>query len=59
MTLEDGTIVPMLEDGNPDFSKLTAAQTAELYDTQFGEDADSIVSGYVSDAKRHSTRLAT
>ena len=42
----------MLEDGNPDFSKLTAAQTAELYDTQFGEDADSIVSGYVSDAKK-------
>lgn len=52
MTLEDGTIVPMLEDGNPDFSKLTAAQTAELYDTQFGEDAYSIVSGYVSDAKK-------
>lgn len=52
MTLEDGTIVPMLEDGNPDFSKLTAAQTAELYDTQFGEDADSILSGYVSDAKK-------
>jgi site-specific DNA-cytosine methylase len=52
MTLEDGTIVPMLEDGNPDFSKLSAAQTAELYDSQFGEDADSIVSGYVSDAKK-------
>lgn len=52
MTLEDGTIVPMLEDGNPDFSKLTSEQTAELYDTQFGEDADSIVSGYVSDAKK-------
>lgn len=52
ITLEDGTIVPMLEDGNPDFSKLTAAQTAELYDTEFGEDADSIVSGYVSDAKK-------
>lgn len=52
MTLEDGTIVPMLEDGNPDFSKLTAEQTAELYDNQFGEDADSIVSGYVSDAKK-------
>lgn len=52
MTLEDGTIVPMLEDGNPDFSKLTAAQTAELYDNEFGEDADSIVSGYVSDAKK-------
>ena len=52
VTLEDGTIVPMLEDGNPDFSKLTAEQTAELYDTQFGEDADSIVSGYVSDAKK-------
>ena len=52
ITLEDGTIVPMLDDGNPDFSKLTAAQTAELYDNQFGEDADSIVSGYVSDAKK-------
>ena len=52
ITLEDGTIVPMLEDGNPDFSKLTAEQTAELYDNQFGEDADSIVSGYVSDAKK-------
>lgn len=52
ITLEDGTIVPMLEDGNPDFSKLTADQTAELYDSQFGEDADSIVSGYVSDAKK-------
>ncbi len=52
ITLEDGTIVPMLEDGNPDFLKLTAAQTAELYDSQFGEDADSIVSGYVADAKK-------
>lgn len=52
ITLEDGTIVPMLEDGNPDFSKLTAEQTAELYDSKFGEDADSIVSGYVSDAKK-------
>ena len=52
ITLDDGTIVPMLEDGNPDFSKLTAAQTAELYDSQFGEDADGIVSGYVSDAKK-------
>lgn len=52
ITLEDGTIVPMLDDGNPDFSKLTAGQTAELYDTEFGEDAYSIVSGYVSDAKK-------
>ena len=52
MTLEDGTIVPMLEDGNPDFSKLTADQTAELYDTQFGEDADSVISGWVSEAKK-------
>lgn len=52
MTLEDGTEVPMLEDGNPDFSKLTADQTAELYDSQFGEDADSVISGWVSDAKK-------
>lgn len=52
ITLEDGTIVPMLEDGNPDFSKLTAAQTAELYDSQFGEDAESVISSWVSDAKK-------
>lgn len=52
MTLEDGTIVPMLEDGNPDFSKLTADQTAELYDSQFGDDAESVISGWVSDAKK-------
>ena len=52
MTLEDGTIVPMLEDGNPDFSKLTAEQTAELYDSQFGEDADSVISSWVSEAKK-------
>ena len=52
ITLEDGTIVPMLDDGNPDFSKLTAAQTAELYDTQFGEDAESVISSWVSDAKK-------
>ena len=52
MTLEDGTIVPMLEDGNPDFSKLTAEQTAELYDTQFGEDADGVISSWVSEAKK-------
>lgn len=52
MTLEDGTEVPMLEDGNPDFSKLTAEQTAELYDTQFGEDADSVISSWVAEAKK-------
>ena len=52
ITLEDGTEVPMLEDGNPDFSKLTAEQTAELYDSQFGEDADNVISGWVSDAKK-------
>lgn len=52
ITLEDGTIVPMLDDGNPDFSKLTAEQTAELYDSQFGEDAESVISSWVSDAKK-------
>lgn len=52
ITLEDGTIVPMLEDGNPDFSKLTAEQTAELYDTQFGEDADGVIGNWVSEAKK-------
>ena len=52
ITLEDGTPVPVLEDGNPDFSQLTAQQTAELYDTQFGEDAEEIIKGWVSDAKK-------
>lgn len=52
ITLEDGTIVPMLEDGNPDFSKLTSEQTAELYDSQFGDDADSVISSWVSEAKK-------
>ena len=52
LTLEDGTIVPMLEDGNPDFSKLTARQTAELYDTQFGEDAKKIIGNFVSESKK-------
>ena len=52
LTLEDGTEVPMLEDGNPDFSKMTAAQTAEFYDTQFGEDAEGLISSWVTDAKK-------
>jgi len=52
ITLEDGTVVPMLEDGNPDFSQLSAAQTAELYDEQFGDDADGVISGWVNDAKK-------
>ena len=52
LTLEDGTDVPMLEDGNPDFSKMTAAQTAEFYDTQFGEDAEGLISSWVTDAKK-------
>lgn len=52
ITLEDGTIVPMLEDGNPDFSKLTAEQTAELYDSQFDDDADGVIGNWVSEAKK-------
>lgn len=52
ITLEDGTEVPMLEDGNPDFSQLTAEQVAELYDSQFGDDAEQIVSGNVNKAKK-------
>lgn len=52
ITLEDGTEVPILEDGNPDFSQLTAGQVAELYDSQFGDDAEQIVSGNVNKAKK-------
>ena len=52
ITLEDGTEVPMLEDGNPDFSQLTAGQVAELYDSQFGEDAGQIISNNVDRSKK-------
>lgn len=51
-TLSDGTPVPMREDGNPDTTQMTAVQTAEFYDTQFGEDAEGLISGWVSDAKK-------
>lgn len=51
-TLSDGTEVPMREDGNPDTTQMTAAQTAEFYDTQFGEDAEGLINGWVSDAKK-------
>lgn len=52
ITLEDGTEVPMLEDGNPDFSQLTAGQVAELYDSQFGEDAGQIIINNVNRSKK-------
>lgn len=52
ITLEDGTEVPMLEDGNPDFSQLTAEQVAELYDSQFGEDAGQIITNNVDRSKK-------
>ena len=52
ITLEDGTEVPMLEDGNPDFSQLTAGQVAELYDSQFGEDAGQIITNNVNRSKK-------
>lgn len=52
ITLENGTEVPMLEDGNPDFSQLTAGQVAELYDSQFGEDAGQIITNNVNRSKK-------
>ena len=52
ITLEYGTEVPMLEDGNPDFSQLTAEQVAELYDSQFGEDAGQIITNNVNRSKK-------
>ena len=52
ITLEDGTEVPMLEDGNLDFSQLTAGQVAELYDSQFGEDAGQIITNNVNRSKK-------
>ena len=52
LKFEDGTPVPMLEDGNPDTNNMTAEQVAEFYDNQFGDDAEGIIEGWTSDAKK-------
>ena len=52
LTFEDGTPVPMREDGNPDFLQMTPEQSAELYETQFGEDAWQLVDDAVTTAKK-------
>jgi len=41
LTFKDGTEVPMNEKGEPDFSKMTPEQGAELYEENFGADAES------------------
>ena len=41
LTFKDGTAVPMNEKGEPDFSKITPEQGAELYEENFGADAES------------------
>ena len=41
LTFKDGTEVPMNEKGEPDFSKMTPEQGAELYEENFGTDAES------------------
>ena len=38
---KDGTAVPMNEKGEPDFSKMAPEQGAELYEENFGADAES------------------
>ena len=41
LTFKDGTEVPMNEKGEPDFSKMAPEQGAELYEENFGADAES------------------
>lgn len=41
LTFKDGTEVPMDEKGEPDFSKMTPEHGAELYEENFGSDAEN------------------
>lgn len=41
LTFKDGTEVPMDDKGEPDFSKMTPEHGAELYEKNFGSDAES------------------
>lgn len=49
----DGTDVPMSEDGkNPDFTRMTPEQGAELYKQDFGDDADMVIDSQIKKAEK-------
>lgn len=52
MQFRDGTDVPMTEDGEPDFGKMTPEHGAELYKDTFGDDAEKMVDDEVKVAEK-------
>lgn len=52
MKFRDGTDVPMTEEGEPDFGKMTPEHGAELYKDTFGDDAEKMVDDEVKAAEK-------
>lgn len=52
LTFEDGTPIPVDENGEVDLSQTDAAHAAEWYDTNLGEDADDWLDGEIKKAKK-------
>lgn len=52
LTFEDGTPIPVDENGETDLSQTDAAHAAEWYDTNLGEDADGWLDGEIKKAKK-------
>ena len=52
LTFEDGTPIPVDENGETDLSQTDAAHAAEWYDNNLGEDADGWLDGEIKKAKK-------
>jgi site-specific DNA-cytosine methylase len=52
LTFEDGTPIPVDENGEVDLSQTDAAHAAEWYDNNLGEDADDWLEGEIKKAKK-------
>ena len=52
LTFEDGTPIPVDENGETDLSQTDAAHAAEWYDNNLGEDADVWLDGEIKKAKK-------
>lgn len=52
LTFEDGTPIPVDENGEVDLSQTDAAHAAEWYDNNLGEDADDWLDGEIKKAKK-------
>ena len=52
LTFEDGTPIPVDENGETDLSQTDAAHAAEWYDNNLGEDADDWLDGEIKKAKK-------